>query len=55
MENYHVLQKCGDYQPRLIRSFCALKQAVNFVELMRASEDNKYTKYFICELMPEND
>lgn len=54
MEKYLVLEKIGNYKPNLIRSFNALGQAVSFVELMRISVDNEFTKYYICELLDES-
>lgn len=53
MKKYVVLQKIGSFSARSVREFDDVQDANTFAQLMRSSETNEFTQYFVFELMPD--
>lgn len=53
MKKYAVVCKIGEFSARVEREFSTKEDAVAFAQLLRSSETNSFTKYFVFELTEE--
>jgi nicotinamide riboside kinase len=51
MKKFIVLKKVGKFSADEVRSFATKESAQQFINLMRETEENEYTKYYLCELI----